>query len=140
DPVTRPTTRVATERPVGAADPVPIALPADDSPHDRLTEWWYYTGPLRADDGRRFGFEFVIFRAERGAFPVSWASHLALTDESGDRFVYDQRAQVGGGVDRSSPGAGFDLAISGDVAPGVLDTTASPWTMVGADGLDRLSA
>ncbi|HEY0444580.1 MAG TPA: hypothetical protein VGC90_10180, partial [Candidatus Limnocylindrales bacterium] len=28
-------------------DPVPVVLPADDAPHDRLTEWWYYTGHLR---------------------------------------------------------------------------------------------
>ncbi len=112
DPAPRPTTPVATERPVAAADPVPIALPADDGPHDRLTEWWYYTGHLRADDGRRFGFEYVIFRAERGAFPVSWASHLALTDESGRRFRYDQRSEVGPQADRSQPGQGFDLAIT----------------------------
>ena len=64
-------------------DPQPIVLPADDAPHDRLTEWWYYTGHLRTSDGRRFGFEFVIFRAERGGLPVSWASHLAITDETG---------------------------------------------------------
>ncbi len=113
DPVARPTTPVATERPVAAADPVPIALPADDGPHDRLTEWWYYTGHLRADDGRRFGFEYVIFRAERGSFPVSWASHLALTDESGRRFRYDQRSEVGPQADRSQPGGGFDLSIIG---------------------------
>ena len=54
-----------------------------------------------AADGRRFGFEFVVFRAERGSFPVAWASHLALTDESGDRFLYDQRSEVGPQVDRS---------------------------------------
>ena len=27
-------------------------FPADDGPHDRLTEWWYYTGHLQAGDGR----------------------------------------------------------------------------------------
>ena len=32
-----------------------------------------------------------MFRAERGGFPVSWASHLALTDETGDAFHYAQR-------------------------------------------------
>ena len=64
-------------------DPQPVVLPGDDAPHDRLTEWWYDTGHLRAADGRRFGFELVVFRAERGGFPVSWASHLALTDETG---------------------------------------------------------
>ena len=31
---------------------VAISLPRDDAPHDRLTEWWYYTGHLR-DDARR---------------------------------------------------------------------------------------
>ena len=75
-------------------DPQPIVLPRDDGPHDRLTEWWYVTGHLVAADGRRFGFEDVIFRAERGGFPVSWASHLALTDETGQRFLYDQRRAI----------------------------------------------
>ena len=83
------------------ADPVPVVLPADDAAHDRLTEWWYDTGHLRAADGRRFGFEFVVFRAERGGFPVSWASHLALTDETGDAFPYAQRSEIGPQVDRS---------------------------------------
>jgi predicted secreted hydrolase len=36
----------ATARPVAVADPLPVVLPRDDGPHDRLTEWWYYTGPL----------------------------------------------------------------------------------------------
>ncbi|MGZ8438813.1 MAG: lipocalin-like domain-containing protein, partial [Candidatus Limnocylindrales bacterium] len=61
-------------------DPVAIELPRDDGPHDRLTEWWYYTGHLQSANGARFGFEDVIFRAERGAFPTSWVSHLAVTD------------------------------------------------------------
>ena len=116
-----------------------MELPRDDGPHDRLTEWWYDTGHLVAADGRRFGFEMVIFRAERGAFPVAWASHLALTDEHGQRFRYDQRSELGPQVDRSMPGAGFDLAIRGSVALGVPDLTASSWTMVGVAGVDHLS-
>ena len=75
--------RAAAPRP---PDPVPIDFPEDDAPHDRLTEWWYYTGHLRDDAGGRYGFEFVIFRAERGGLPVSWASHLALTDETAGAF------------------------------------------------------
>ena len=31
-----------------SADPLPVVLPRDDGPHDRLTEWWYYTGHLAA--------------------------------------------------------------------------------------------
>ena len=82
-------------------DPVPVVLPADDAPHHRLTEWWYYTGHLRAADGHRFGFEYVIFRAERGGFPVTWASHLALTDETAGTFRFAQRTEIGPQVDRS---------------------------------------
>jgi hypothetical protein len=40
-----------------------------------------------------------------GAFPTSWASHLAITDETGDRFHYAQRLEVGDLVDRSLPRA-----------------------------------
>ncbi len=141
----RPSIAVPTARPVAVADPVPVVLPRDDGPHDRLTEWWYYTGHLRAEDGARFGFEYVIFRAERGAFPTSWVSHFAITDEGGDRFLYSQRLEVGTQVDRSPRGpdgepTGFDLALA------VVDPTdestfgQTAWTMAGADGADRLSA
>ncbi len=120
-------------------DPQPVVLPRDDAPHDRLTEWWYYTGHLAADDGRRFSFEYVIFRAERGGFPVTWASHLAVTHEDGGRFLYDQRSEVGTQVDRDA-GSGFALAINGETAPGVPTLDATPWTMSGAGGVDQLVA
>ena len=94
--------------PAAVADPQPVVFPRDDGPHDRLTEWWYFTGHLAgaAGDGveRRFGFEYVIFRAERGDFPPAWASHLAITDETGDAFHYAQRQEVGPQVDRSPRG------------------------------------
>ena len=116
--------------------PQPLRLPRDDAPHDRLTEWWYYTGHLRAADGARFGFEYVIFRAERGAFPVTWASHLAVTDETGVRFHYAQRSEIGPQVDRSGA-EGFDLAIGGGppAEPG-----AAAWAMRGVGGADALRA
>jgi predicted secreted hydrolase len=129
---------VATPRP---ADPQPVVLPADDAPHDRLTEWWYYTGHLRDETGGRWGFEFVVFRAERGSFPVTWASHLALTNETGGRFHYAQRAEIGPQVDvTAAAGAGFSLGIRGlDLAePSAF--TRTPWTMTGTDGTDHLSA
>jgi predicted secreted hydrolase len=113
------------------ADPVPIGFPRDDAPHNRLTEWWYYTGHLVDARGGRWGFEFVVFRAERGAFPVSWASHLALTDESGKRFMYAQRAEIGAQVDQPNPGAAFAFAIQGG--------GHSAWRMSGGGG-DRLGA
>jgi len=130
------------------ADPLPIAFPRDDGPHDRLTEWWYYTGHMRDAAGHRFGFEFVVFRAERGDFPVTWASHLALTDETRGRFSYAQRLEVGPQADRSprqgtsAEPTGFALAVlpaggrrgpTGKAAP-------TPWLMSGGPGRSRLEA
>jgi predicted secreted hydrolase len=145
----QPSIGVPTEPPAAIADPIPIVLPRDDGPHDRLTEWWYYTGHLAgpAGDGptRKFGFEYVIFRAERGSFPTTWASHLAITDETGDRFVYSQRLEVGESVDRSPRDAegtprGFDLSLSG-IDPTDASTFDRPaWGMAGAGGRDELHA
>jgi hypothetical protein len=138
-----------TERPVAVVDPLPVVLPRDDGPHDRLTEWWYYTGHLRgvAADGtkRSFGFEYVIFRAERGSFPTTWASHLAVTDETGDRFVYGQRLEVGPQVDRSTRDAdgtprGFGLSLTGLDPADATTFDRPPWTMTGYDGQDDLGA
>ncbi len=140
-----------------AADPRPIAFPADDGPHHRLTEWWYYTGHLTDSSGARYGFEYVIFRAERGGFPVSWAAHLAITDETGGQFTYAQRSQIGPGVDRSPRSGGiptgFDLQLdppsAGDgvsagaasgVGSGPSVADGGPWRMTGANGVDRLTA
>jgi predicted secreted hydrolase len=131
----------ATPRP---ADPQAVVLPRDDGPHDRLTEWWYYTGHLRAADGHRFGFEQVVFRAERGGFPVTWASHLALTDETDGTFHYAQRTEVGPQVDRSPVDGreptGFDLLVAGGGVPGGPAAQGTPWTMAGSAGVDALSA
>ena len=141
----RSTPPAPTASPVAVDDPVPIDLPRDDGPHDRLTEWWYYTGHLRDADGGRYGFEYVIFRAERGAFPTSWASHLAVTDETGGRFVYAQRLEVGPQVDRSPRGGtgepvGFDLTLAGIDPSRPVTFDRPPWAMRGADGADHLSA
>ncbi|TMD33114.1 MAG: carotenoid 1,2-hydratase [Chloroflexi bacterium] len=132
-------------------DPQPIAFPADDGPHDRLTEWWYYTGHLRDEAGDWYGFEFVVFRAERGGFPVTWASHLALTDETGGAFHYAQRSEIGPQVDRSPTDdgqpAGFDLSLAGPVAgagttsgPSAAPAPGPAWAMSGGGGHDHLSA
>ena len=129
-PVVRPTAPAPATVPPRPADPIPIELPRDDAPHDRLTEWWYFTGHLRDEAGGRWGFEYVVFRAERGDFPVTWASHLALTDERGGRFGYAQRTEIGAQVDRGQSGAGFDLSVS--AGPGA-DAGAGAWEMAGSD-------
>jgi predicted secreted hydrolase len=148
DPIVFPSPPMPTSAPSHAPDPVPIILPRDDGPHDRLTEWWYYTGHLRTTNGRRFGFEAVVFRAERGSVSVAWAAHLALTDEAGERFVYAQRSEVGPQVDHpprdaSGTPTGFDLQVSG-LSPRLIAAgappVATPWRLSGANGTDRIEA
>ena len=141
-PAQRPAATPAPESPpVMRNDPQPVVLPRDDAPHDRLTEWWYYTGHLVDETGGRWGFEYVVFRAERGGFPVAWASHLALTDESGGRFTYAQRSEIGPQVDRSPPaGDGFSFALTGFDPTRPDAVTGAPWTMSGSGGRDRLTA
>jgi predicted secreted hydrolase len=82
-----------------------FAFPADHGPHpDFRNEWWYVTGNLDGDNGRRFGFELTIFRfllapqtAEPSADVSAWRSnqvyigHFALTDEKAGQFHVAQR-------------------------------------------------
>src|SRR5512142_2570931 len=50
------------------AEPRAMQFPQDHGPHpDYQTEWWYYTGNLEANDGRRFGYQLTFFR--RGITP-----------------------------------------------------------------------
>lgn len=126
-----------TPRP-SVVDPSAISLPRDDAPHDRLTEWWYVTGHLSTLDGTRaFGYEAVIFRAQRGGFPVTWASHIAITEKPrGDRvglFTYDQRTEVGAQVNvapiMSRPvSAAFAITGANPLDPATLGR--DPWVML----------
>ena len=132
-----------TARP-SVVDPIAIELPRDDAPHDRLTEWWYVTGHLSTLDGtREFGYEAVIFRATRGQFPVTWASHIAITEKPraghAGSFTYDQRSEVGPQVDvtpiMSRPViAGFAITGANPLDPATLGR--DPWVMLMLPGGD----
>ena len=85
-------------------------FPRDHFSHSEYrTEWWYYTGNVRARDGHRFGFELVFFRqgqqdGKPSNNPSVWRvddlylAHLALTDIDGGRFRYLKR------LNRAGPG------------------------------------
>ncbi len=114
-------TRAATSEP-SPDDSFRLALPGyryefprDHGSHDEFrTEWWYYTGHLVTDSGRRFGYQLTFFRRgiERGHRPPNpsrWAirqlylAHFALTDVDRGEFRYAEK------VSRSALGkAGAD--------------------------------
>jgi predicted secreted hydrolase len=85
-------------------------FPRDHFNHPEFqTEWWYYTGNLRAAGGRRFGFELTFFRQgvnrdqnkDSNVWDVQdiWMAHLALSDIDGQRFFHTERLnRAGAGV------------------------------------------
>jgi predicted secreted hydrolase len=89
--------------------PGKVALPADDGAHPQPVEWWYWTGHLKADDGRWFGFEEVFFRGKFKGIPSKMA-HLAVTDVSAGAFHHGAVTGLG---DLVAPAGGFDLALGG---------------------------
>lgn len=83
-------------------EPRPFVFPADHGPHPTFqTEWWYYTGNLTADNGRRFGFQLTFFRRALSPYPPAresaWATndvymaHFAISDIDGGRFYAFER-------------------------------------------------
>jgi predicted secreted hydrolase len=88
-----------------------VELPRDLYAHTGAqTEWWYYTGHLLTDAGRRFGFELVFFKRRTdldrfGVVPLRlianplYLAHFAITDESRGRFRYDHRKSANGLLD-----------------------------------------
>jgi predicted secreted hydrolase len=71
---------------------------------------------------------------------VSWASHLALTDETGDAFTYAQRLEIGPQAEVGDGANGYSLAITGFDPSRSAAPAGTPWTMAGNAGTDRLQA
>lgn len=101
-----------------ATRPGVIHFPDDLGPHESFkTEWWYYTGNLKTDTGRHFGFQLTFFRqaldcknrSENGSVEVGktsentsvWRSsqlyfaHFAVTDTQNKTFYSTQRMNRG---------------------------------------------
>jgi predicted secreted hydrolase len=94
-----------------------LSFPADHSSHpDFKTEWWYYTGHLQTDAGKRYGYQVTFFRfgvrdrqgdmKEKPLFTDLYMAHFALSDVAAKKFIYRERinrgydARAGAAVDR----------------------------------------
>jgi predicted secreted hydrolase len=85
-----------------ATAPRAFDFPADHGPHPAYrNEWWYITGNLQADDGRRFGYQVTFFRIalqpQLPERPSAWATrdvwmaHVALSDLTQRRHRHAER-------------------------------------------------
>lgn len=124
-----------------------FAFPRDHGAHPEYrTEWWYYTGHLRTESGRRYGFEVTFFRvgveSEAGAGPEGrWRmralmpAHFAVTDVQAKDFRYYEK------LNRAS-------VFTAGAAQGRLDVfneawraTTNPdgsWRLIAREGKDSL--
>lgn len=89
-----------------ALAPREFAYPVDHGPHLGFqTEWWYYTGNLATEDGRRFGYQLTFFR--RGLTPAAperlsdfatnqvYFAHFAITDVAANAHTAAERFSRG---------------------------------------------
>lgn len=99
-------------------------FPHDHGSHEGFqTEWWYFTGHLATDTGRRFGYELTFFRRgmdhpEAWKNPSAWAirhlylAHLALTDESAHQFRMAEKVSRAGIQKAGSQAGGLQVWIN----------------------------
>lgn len=116
-----------------------FSFPRDHGAHPAYRmEWWYYTGHLRTESGKRYGFEVTFFRVgiEPPGTPreTRWdlhhvmPAHFAVTDVSGKAFRYYEK------LNRSGP-------FTADAAEGRLDVFNEAWRVTtNGDGSWRLVA
>ena len=90
-----------------AIDPWDWQFPRDHGAHPAFqTEWWYYTGNLATSQGRRFGYQFTIFRRALSPAPARsqsefranniYLAHFTLSDIAAGDFYHDVRYARGG--------------------------------------------
>ncbi len=88
--------------------PCRLEFPRDHAPHPGFrTEWWYYTGNLKSETGRLFGYQLTFFRYQLTPFggaarwpnpPSAWRSrqiysaHAAVSDISAKRHLQAERS------------------------------------------------
>jgi len=77
-------------------------FPQDHGAHENYrTEWWYFTGNLQTQSGRKFGYQLTFFRyalnRNKATSISAWRSnqmymaHLALTDVENNRFYTEEK-------------------------------------------------
>lgn len=85
-----------------AVQKIRFSFPEDNGAHpDFRTEWWYFTGNLETKTGRKFGYQFTIFRTalspEKTGKNSDWNSnqvymgHFTVTDIEKNDFYYSEK-------------------------------------------------
>ena len=151
-----------------ATVPNNIEFPRDLGSHpDYQTEWWYYTGNLKDETGREFGYQFTIFRqamapeSERTADESEWRTsqiwfaHFTISDiENGDFYPFEKFSRGAAGlagataepyhvwiedwqVEEQADGRVHMTADAGEIALDLMLTQTRPPVLHGLGGLSQ---
>lgn len=127
-----------------AIEPREFKFPEDHGPHPEFkTEWWYYTGNLETEEGRRFGFQLTFFRSalapEMAERASAWATrqaylaHFAVTDVQGKRFHSFERWSRGAADLAGSEGELFRVWVE-DWSAVAVEGQAPPMRISAREG------
>ena len=84
-----------------------LTFPADHYSHpDFKTEWWYYTGHLESESGKRYGYQVTFFRfglrdrqgevkAKPPYFTDLYMAHFAVSHINRKKFLFRERINRG---------------------------------------------
>lgn len=69
----------------------------DHGSHDKLVEWWYFTGDTYTGEGQRFGYEFTIFKTL--FFGVeTFTGHIAITDAGNKAHYFQEKIETSSNI------------------------------------------
>src|SRR6266576_5816778 len=100
-----------------------LTFPADHYSHpDFKIEWWYYTGHLESESGKRYGYQVTFFRFglrgrqkkikdQPALFTDLYMAHFALSDLNQKKFFFRERVNRGYG---DKAGAATDRYLVGN--------------------------
>lgn len=85
----------------------------DHGTHDKMVEWWYFTGDTKTAENQRFGFEFTIFKTLIGG-AETYMGHLAISDVENTIHYF---------IEEIVPGSGITDVGTLEIPCGALDLT-----------------
>ena len=101
------------------SDLPPLTLPADESPHAYLVEWWYFNAHLTSEEQERFALHDVVFR---------------IREPSSGVAVHVRHIGLGSGTAGYAATEIFELAAPVETAPGDFELAVQGTLMAGVGG------
>ena len=114
-------TPTATATPFPIPTPLPLSklpaltLPADESPHTYLVEWWYFNAHFTSEEQERYALHDVVFRIREPSTGVAaHVRHIGLGAGAG--YAHEELFEVAAPVETAA--GDFELTVQGSLMTG----------------------